>query len=156
MVHATSRRTNKVVIKNVTRGPIQNAILAEDNLLEDIWEKIKPALVFSIKYFRMLLGEQDLQLRRSPLCMDKHFKTKCSYLQTQLGVLISTRNLALSMPENKHQDLVKIILTTWNSSRKKLTLHEVASFLGLASNMSLTKEWENALVLHSSVPHVSH
>ena len=73
--------------------------------------------------------------------MDKHFKPTFSCLFTQLGVLVNTRNLALSMPYNNNQDLVKNMLNTWNSSRKRLTLHEVASLLGLLSILTLTTHW---------------
>ena len=89
----------------------------------------------------MILGEPDLKLRRSPLSIDECFKTKCSCIRTQLGVCINTINLTLSIPDNKHQDLVKILVTTWSSSRKNFALRGVDSLLGLVLNFALATQW---------------
>ena len=36
--------------------------------------------------------------------MDKHYDSVCSYLHTQLGILIDTRSLALSIPGDKREE----------------------------------------------------
>ena len=110
-------------------------------MLAEIWEHLKTALSFGNELSYMLLGEPELILHLSPLSMDKCFKTTCSCIHTQLGSCTNTRNLNLNILDIKRQDLVKILLTTWNNSRKRFTLREVASLLGLVSNLALTTQW---------------
>ena len=156
LAQGTADRINKGIIANGKRGPTQSTMLEDDKLLVDIWELPKPTLAFSIESLCMIFGELDSQTYQSPLSMDKQFKTECSYLRTQLGVLVNARNLVLSMLDSKRQDLVKILITTWNSLRKRFTMHELASFLGLAPSIALTKNGSNALESHFCAPHVSH
>ena len=129
-------------------------MLVYENSLADIWENLKPSLSCRIYSACMLLDEPELHFRQSSLHMGKHFKTMCSSLRTQLGVCIKTRNLTLSIPDTKRNALVTILLTTWNSSRKRSTIHEVASLLGLASNLALTTQWakHTCVVLQHDVP----
>ena len=51
----------------------------------------------------------------------------------QPGILINTRILTLSIPDNKRETLIKIILTTWHNTRKRFTLREIASLFGLVA-----------------------
>ena len=86
----------------------------------------------------MLLGKP---LLGSLLSMQNHLKNTFSYIHTQLGALINNRNLILSTLDKKWEGVVRILLTTWNSSRKRLTLREIASLLRLVSNLALTTQW---------------
>ena len=72
--------------------------------------------------------------------MNKNFKTICSYLRTHLGVLVNNRTLMLSMPHNKCQELVKILLTTWKISHTIFALREASFLLGLVSNLKITTQ----------------
>ena len=36
---------------------------------------------------------------------------------------------------------MRVLLATWNSQRKRFTLREIASLLGLVSNLVLAKQW---------------
>ena len=115
-------------------------MFSDDNLLACVWEQLEPALACSIESLRMLLGEPEFQIRRSSPSMDKCFK-KISCLSTQLGVLINARNLMLSMTDNKRQELVATLLIAWRISRKMIVLREVASLLGIVSNLFLATQW---------------
>ena len=142
---------NKGVLANGERGPAQKAMTADENLLVDIWVHLKPSLDCSLEVLCMLLGNPELCLRPSPLSMDKHFKTTCSYLRTHVTACIETRDFTLIIADTKHKDLVTIILTTWNISRKSATLYEVASLLGLVSNLALTTQWVKHTHTHISL-----
>ena len=100
-------------------------------------------LACSIECLHMLLGEPDFKIYRNPLSIENQFKITCSYLHTHLGVFANVRHLTLSTLDNKHQCLVKILLTTWNGSRKRFALDEVALLLWLASILALTTQWVN-------------
>ena len=130
-------------------------MLVEDILLAEIWAHLKLELARSIESLYMIIGEIDLQVRRSPLSMVKYFKLMCSYVHAQLGVLVNARNLALSTSDNERKCLVSILLTTWNSSRKRFTLREIASLLGLTTSLALATQWVNVLMPHSRIPYPS-
>ena len=68
-------------------------------------------------------------------------KTFAPTPEKKLGVLIRTRDLTLSNPDEKCNNLVAILLTKWHSSRKRFTMREVASLLGLVANLYLTTQW---------------
>ena len=102
---------------------------------------LNPALACSIEALCILLGNPELYLRRSPLFMDRHFKTTWSRLRTQLGACINIIELTLRIRDTKRADLVTIMSTTWNSSQKRFTLREEFSLLGLVSNLALTTQW---------------
>ena len=132
---------NKVVIANGKRGPTQHAIFTDDNLLACVWMHLKTGLDCSVESLFMLLGNPESNLHRSPLTTDKNVKNMFSCLCTQLGTRINTRDLALRIPDTKRADLETILLTNWNSSRKRFTLREVASLLELVCNLALTTQW---------------
>ena len=67
--------------------------------------------------------------------MHKHYDIIYSHLHTQLGILVNTRSLALSISDDKMETLIKIILTTWHNARKSFTLREIASLLGLVAHL---------------------
>ena len=71
LVQATNDRINKDIFVNDERGPTQNAMLVDDNLLAETWEQLKLVLSCNIESLCMLLRELDLQLRRSTLSVDK-------------------------------------------------------------------------------------
>ena len=74
LVQVTADKIKKGVIACGKRGPIQNAMLANENILADALEQLNLELACSIEPLCMLLGELDLQIFRGPLSMDKHFK----------------------------------------------------------------------------------
>ena len=137
-VQAVADNIDKGILGNCERGPTQNTLFADDNLLDNIWLHLKSALDRRIEASCMLLGNHELYLRRSPLSMVKCLKTTLSCLRTQLRACMNTIDLALSIADSKREDLVTITLTTWKISQKIFTLREVASLLGIVSNLSLT------------------
>ena len=138
MVQATTDSINEGVNANGNRGPTKKAIFVDNNLLAGIWVRLKPDLACSVEALHVLLDNPESHLRRSLLCMEIFFKTTCSCVRTQLVTCIKTMDLTLIITDTKHVDLVTIMWTTWNSSRKIFTLREVASLLGIAPNLSLT------------------
>ena len=115
-------------------------MLVGNNLPEGTWEKLKPALVRSTESLRALLGDPDLQARRNPLSMRKHFKTSCYCARSWSEVLANARSLVLSKPSRKRKDLVSTLSTVCNSSRKRLALHETDSRSGLVPIISLAAQ----------------
>ena len=73
--------------------------------------------------------------------MDKCCDRICSYICAQLEILVNTRSLTLSIPEDKRENLVKIILTAWNNARKSFTLREIATLLGIVAHLAIATQW---------------
>ena len=90
---------------------IQNAMFVDDNLLAEFQEEITLDIATRVESLFILLGEENSLLCKIPLSMDKYYDSICSYLCTQLGILINTRSLTLSIPDDKKGNLIKIILT---------------------------------------------
>ena len=69
----TADMINKSAIVDRNQGPAQNAMLADENLIVNIWEQLNLALDMRVESLSMLLGELCFQIRRSPLPMGKCF-----------------------------------------------------------------------------------
>ena len=77
-------------------------------------------------------------LYNSPLSMTKYNERECSYVHKQLGILVNTRELTIGIPDDKRNTLEQALRNTWHPWRKRFTLREVASLIGLVSNLALT------------------
>ena len=153
MVQDSSDSVNNGVLVRGERGPAQSTMFADENLLVGIWVYLKPTLSWIIEATCMLLVNYESHLCQTPLFTNKCFKKTCSCAHTKLGEC-STRYLTLIVPDAKWIYLV-ILLTTWSSSRKRFTLLQVTSFLGLASNLILTTQWEK-IHTHLTATHRFH
>ena len=95
------------------------------------WENLRPTLAASVEALFILLGYPEEELRKRHLSMDKYYKSLCSYYRKELGYLIDTRKLAVSITEEKRKEILDILLDEWYFKRKSFTLKEAAAPLGL-------------------------
>ena len=102
MVQAKAESINKGVFANSKRGPTLNDMFSDENILADIWVCLKPSLVCSIEHSYILLGNSESCLCRSLLSINKHFKTICLHLRTQIVAFINNIDLTLSIPDIMH------------------------------------------------------
>ena len=100
----------------------------------------------SIEALFMVLGPDMPTIRRSNLSMDKFYQATCSYEKTQLGVLIITRIMRVSLPPEKFQELSEI-LAHWHSFRKTFVIKEAATMLGRLDNAAGVCDWARFLFL---------
>ena len=115
LAYATADKINKGAFGGRKQVPNQHAMLTGYSMVTDVQARLKPALTCSVESIFVLLGDPGKQVRKILLYVDKHYKALCSCVCKQLGVLISTRNLKISVLEGKRKDLIKIMLTVWNS-----------------------------------------
>jgi len=108
----------------------------DDNLLVDIWGYLKPALAASIEALFVLLGFPDESLRKSSLSMEKYVDSLCSYSRAQLARQVNTRDLNISIPPTKREEILQTLRTTWHKKRKSFILREGASLLGMLQFLS--------------------
>ena len=80
----------------------------DDTLMADILYYIKMAMAASLESLYLTLGYPDETKRRSPLSIDKFYQAKCSWIKEQLGLIINTRDMTISLPQAKVDRLLKI------------------------------------------------
>ena len=140
LMQATADQLNTRVFIDGLRVSTQNSMFVDDNLLAKVQEEITPAIATSAKSLFILLREENSLLRKNPLSMDKHYDSVCSYLCVQLGILINTSSLTLSITDDKRENIIKIILTAWHNALNSFTLREIASLLGLVAHLEMSTQ----------------
>ena len=111
----------------------QNAMFVDDNLMADTWEHLTSTLAASVEALFILLGFPEETMKKSSLSMDKYYESLCSYSRKQIGYLMNTRQLTISITKDKRKEIIDILLTEWYSKRKSFILREAAVLLGLIS-----------------------
>ena len=79
--------------------------------MADTWEYLRSALAASVDTLFILLGFPQETIRKNPLSMDKYYESLCSYSKKQLGYLINTMQLTISIPKDKRKEIIDILLT---------------------------------------------
>ena len=130
-------RSTNVSLKR-KRIPAQHTILFDYNPLADVHTCIRPTLARSTESLRTILGKSGIILRRNTLSIGKCYQAIYSFIRKKMEILINTKSLTLRIPDDKCKDLVNILLTTWNISRKSFTPYEVTSIIGLVVNLDFT------------------
>ena len=105
-MQATLNVINREVIVEGVRLIIQNTIFIENNLIAIIWNYLRPSLVLSIEALFILLYYSSKKLKRSPLSIDKYYKSLSSYSNKQLSYFINIRSLIVSATKKR---IIKIL-----------------------------------------------
>ena len=103
-------------------APTLNVMFVDNNLLADVLEELRPAIDISAESLIIVIGKEYSLLRKRPVSIDKRYDRICSYIRTQLVMLISTRSLTLSIPDSKWENLVNIFLIAWYNACKSFIL----------------------------------
>ena len=127
------------------RLPSPHNTFVDDNLMADIPRYIKPTIAASIESLFILLGRPDISRRRLALSREKFLKSACSYRRTQLGFLVTTRDMTVSLPPDKRRELRSELLQ-WHGHRKKATLRQFAVLMGKMVHLSTICHWGRYLV----------
>ena len=119
-------------------------MFVDDSLMCEIYSRILRLLAASIESLFQVMGEDRPELRRSNLSMEKYYKIICSYIQVQLGVVVNTRKMTVSMTEEKKTNLVKE-LESWHSARRSFVIREAGTLLGQLNNAAEVSYWARLL-----------
>ena len=71
------------------------------NFHAEIRERMILSLAASAEGLFRVMGFDRPEIRRSNLSMDKYYKIVCSYVQTLLGLEVNTRDMTVSLPQDK-------------------------------------------------------
>ena len=85
------------MLKNRVCRPIQNSMHIDNNIIVDIWDYLKPVLAVSIEALFILLSFPDNNIHKSLLLIDKYYDSLCLCKYTQLGCLVNSQDLDISI-----------------------------------------------------------
>ena len=117
----------------------------DDSLMADIRRHILTSMAASIESLFLCMGPLEEKFRRSPLSMDKYSAFPCSWEKVQLGLLINTRKMNITLPSDKMKRLVDTLKNTWHKSRKSFTLLEGVTLLGHLEHACMVCSWGRPL-----------
>ena len=109
---------------------IPHNLFVNDTLIVETRQHILTAMAASIELLYVVIGREKLSDRRSPISIDNFNVHKCSWKKQQLGLVINTRTMTVSFPEDRLLHLVTTLTTTWYAHMKSFTLLEGVTLLG--------------------------
>ena len=139
--------TNPGVEKDGEKCLTKQNPFVDDTLMADILPFIKLAMAGSIEALYVVLGPLQETIRINPLSLDKFFHSKCSFEREQLGLLINTRTMTVSLPPAKIERITALLNKTWHASRKRFTILEGVQLLGVLEHASMVNLWSRYLVV---------
>ena len=89
-------------------------MFVDDNLYANYRHLLRRMMAASIEALFVILGTPAPLERQCCLAMDKFLKTKCSFERTQLGFLINTRTMMVTLPSDKLTKIRKLT-QNWNA-----------------------------------------
>ena len=81
-------------------------MFVDDSLFSQTKENIKHAMAASIEALYTILGYPDTEVLQNALRLDKYYESTCSYERIQLGILVNTRRMSLSLTGQKQKTMI--------------------------------------------------
>jgi hypothetical protein len=113
----------------------------DDTLYADLKRRILQAMAASIEACFTIFGARNDTLRPCPLSLEKFVETKCSPIRQQLGIIINTNTMCISIPPSKLTSLDKLINETFHQHRKQIKVLEGATLLGNLDHLASHIPW---------------
>ena len=101
----------------------------------------------SIEALYVILGFPNIEVRQNALSLDKYFDSVCSHERIQLGILINTRSLNVSLVE-KRRLIMLYEISHWHKKRKSFTLIQRGTLCGALEFWANTSPWVRFLYLN--------
>jgi hypothetical protein len=114
-------------------------VYVDDTLVADILPRIPQAITASTASCFIMLGEP-VSIRPSPLSIEKFKSHECSPVRRQLGVIINTNNMTVSVPADK-LDQLRAIIEKFPPHREQFTILEGAKLLGNLDHLGAILPW---------------
>ena len=81
-------------------------MFVDDSLFSNTFENIKHAMAASIESLYIVLRYPNVEIRQSPLSLDKYHQSICSYKIIQLGKVVNIRTLGVGITEDNRFKMV--------------------------------------------------
>ena len=117
------------------------------SLFCNAFENIKHAMAASIEALYIVLGYPNVEIRQSPLSLDKYHKSICGYNRQQLGRVLNTRSLGVGITEEKRIKMVTELSNWPHKKRKSFTLLNGVTLLGGLEFWATTSPWARFLYI---------
>jgi hypothetical protein len=115
-------------------APVSYNMHVDDNLYAAAGiEHMKWAMRCSIAGIQGVLGDNEPDLRPCQPDLEKFFLYPVTHCRRQLGYVTDTRTMRVTIPDDKRQELLELLKTSWSSSSRKYSflLSEAAEVLGI-------------------------
>ena len=112
----------------------------DDTCLADTKDRLSTAIHASLQALFMTLGypKED---RTEVLSLEKFQQVTCAEQQVQLGILVDTRSMTLSLPAKKYTRIRSLLHSRWHSNMTQFQPLEAGRLLGLLRHASLVAWW---------------
>lgn len=124
--------------------PVEYNMHVDDNLYAAAGvAHMKWAMQCSIAGLQVILGENKPDLRSCQPDLEKFFHQTVSYERRQLGYVTNTRTMMVTIPDDKRQEMLTLLRTSWGSPAKRYSfqLREAAEVLGLLMYLCRVCPW---------------
>ena len=122
--------------------PTEYNMHVDDNMYAAASEQaLRWAMRCSIHALNFMMGGSDPALRPNPVDFDKFVRELIGHRRRQVGYIIDTRLLAVSIPDDKQASMLDLLRTTWGQHRRSFTLNEAACLLGTLVSMCRVCSW---------------
>ena len=126
--------------------PTEHHMFVDDNLIAEIKSRMKQAQAASIESLFILLGRPEPEFRKVAVCMEKFVQSLCSHERVQLGLLVNTRKMTVSLPPDKVAKLIRE-LKHWHSGRRSFNVLQAARLVGLLQHAAQVCVWARFLLV---------
>ena len=122
-------------------------MFVDDSLFCQTRDTIKHSMAASIEALYIILGFPNTEVRQNALSLDKYFDSVCSHERIQLGILINTRTLSVSLTEKRRLSMLDE-MSHWHKKRKSFTLIQGVTLCGTLEFWANTSPWVRFLYLN--------
>jgi len=112
----------------------------DDTCLADTRERLSTAIHASLQALFMTLG-YPREDRNEALSVEKFQQVACAEQQVQLGILVDTRSMTLSLPNQKYERIRSLLHSRWHRNMTSFKPLEAGRLLGLLRHASLVAWW---------------
>ena len=127
-----------------------SSMFVDDSLFSNTIENIKHIMAASIEALYIVLGYSNVEIRQSPLSLDKYYQSICSYKRIQLGKVVNTMTLGVGITEDKRFKMVAELSNWPHKKRKYFTLFNGVTLCGSLEYWVTTSPWARFLYLSLS------
>jgi hypothetical protein len=114
----------------------------DDNLYAEVGEeRMRWAMRCSIHALNIVMGGSDPDVRPNPTDFDKFTRERVSHIRRQLGYVINTRLMTVTIPDDKREAMLKLLRTEWGPHRRSFNLLEAARLLGMLVSLCRVCPW---------------
>ena len=118
-------------------------LFVDDDVYAEVLKKhrVLQAIASGIEAIFIILGESNLAHRQGPIAWDKLFEMVINHTNKILGLIIDTRKMTVSIPQEFIDTVITLLRTVWHPKRKSFKVKEIEILTGMLADISNTPPW---------------